>query len=126
LDELANNADWGASAPLTGEGYREWTDRLRDIEEMVEDPELRSQAIRIREAARDVRIELKRHSQTPQWNLVRDMIAAPLEELKQRVNEELIRRSADRNALVPIDRDPVPKQFADQVQEYYEKLGSGK
>ena len=36
-----------ASAPLTGDGFREWSDRLRDVEEMVDDPNLRSQAARM-------------------------------------------------------------------------------
>ena len=29
------------------------------------------------------------------------------------------------DALVPIDRDPVPPQFAEGVRRYYERLGSG-
>ncbi|WP_417745101.1 hypothetical protein [Rosistilla oblonga] len=126
IEGFAEAVEGRGAAPLTGEGFREWSDRLREIEELVEDPELRSQVAQVREAAREVRINLKRHSESPQWNLVREMIARPLEELKQRVAEELLRRSADRNALVPIDRDPVPVEFADQVEKYYEKLGSGK
>jgi hypothetical protein len=53
------------------------------------------------------------------------MVAEPLEQLRQKVSEELLRRSAERNALVPIDRDPVPERFSSQVEEYYKKLGSG-
>ncbi len=93
---------------------------------MVEDPELRSRASRIRDRVRDVRIELKRHSKDPQWALVEKMIAEPLRELKRDVQEELLRRSAEKNALVPIDRDPVPDEFSKAVQRYYENLGSGK
>ena len=113
------------SSPLTGEGYREWSDRLRDVEELVDDPDLRSEATRIRERAREVRRELNRHSKEPQWPLVTDMIAEPLERLRMRVSEELIRRSADKNALVPVDRDPVPEGFDSAVQKYYERIGSG-
>ena len=54
------------------------------------------------------------------------MIATPLRELKQRVSEELLRRSAEKNAPVPIDRDPVPAEYADAVRLYYESLGSGR
>ena len=93
---------------------------------MVEDAELRSRAARIRDRAREVRIDLKRHSKDPQWGLVEEMIAQPLRELKRDVQEELMRRSAEKNALVPIDRDPVPDKFTDAVQRYYENLGSGR
>ena len=119
-------ADSPSSSPITGDGFREWSDRLRDVEEMVEDPELRSRAARIRDRAREVRVDLRRHSKAPQWRLVEKMIAQPLRELKRDVQEELLRRSAEKNALVPIDRDPVPVQFTDAVRKYYESLGSGR
>ena len=38
------------------------------------------------------------------------------------VSEELARRQSQ-DALVPIDRDPVPTKFTDLVRKYYEKLG---
>ncbi len=34
-------------------------------------------------------------------------------------------RRESSEALVPIDRDPVPAKFSDLVRRYYEKLGSG-
>ena len=42
-----------------------------------------------------------------------------------RLAEEIARRESP-DALVPIDRDPVPKRFSDMVRLYYERLGSGK
>ena len=36
--------------------------------------------------------------------------------------EELARRESN-DALVPIDRDPVPPQFSELVRRYYEQLG---
>jgi hypothetical protein len=113
------------TAPITGDAFREWSDRLRDVEEIVGDPDLRSEAARIRERARDFRRDLRRHSEQPQWDLVRELVAEPLDELREKVAEELLRRSAEKNALVPIDRDPVPDQFSEQVRRYYERLGSG-
>ena len=113
------------AAPLTGDGFREWSDRLRDVEEMIDDPELRAKAASIRERARGVRVDLKRHSKEPNWKLVRLSILKPLAELRQRLREELLRRQS-KDALVPIDRDPVPPKFAEQVRKYYERLGSGK
>ena len=112
--------------PLTGDGFREWSDRLRDVEEIVDDPELRSRAARVRDRAREVRRELRRHAREPQWPLVEELIAEPLRTLRRDVAEELMRRSAERNAIVPIDRDPVPDRFSEAVRLYYERLGSGR
>ena len=49
-------------------------------------------------------------------------IAGPLVEVRDRVAEELARRESN-DALVPIDRDPVPPQFSELVRRYYEQLG---
>ena len=112
-------------APLTGEDFREWSDRLRDVEEMVDDPELRAEAARIRDRARAVRAEFKRHSATPQWDVVHVQIAEPLVQLRQRVAEELLRRTSQQ-AIVPLDRDPVPPQYTEKTRQYYARLGTGK
>ena len=93
---------------------------------MVDSAELRSEAARIRDRARDIRLDFRRNSKEPQWDLVEKMIAEPLRELKRNVSEELLRRSAEKNAPVLIDRDPVPVEFTDAVQKYYESLGSGR
>jgi hypothetical protein len=95
---------------------------LRDVEEMLDVPELRAEAARIRDRARNVRLELKRHSREPQWDLVQMEIAGPLVELRARVSEELARRES-KEALVPIDRDPVPTRYSELVRRYYEELG---
>jgi hypothetical protein len=113
------------SGPLTGDGFESWSDGLRDVEEMVNDSELRSQAAQIRDRARSFRRDMRRRSQAPQWNLVREMIATPLEELHQQVEQELVRRSGQREQLVPVDRDPVPSRFEGRVRYYYEHLGQG-
>lgn len=112
-------------APLTGEDFLNWSDRLRDVEEMVDDPELRAEAARIRERARATRAEFKRHSKEPNWDLVRMQVAEPLNELRDRVAEELLRRTS-KQALVPLDRDPVPPRYSEKTRLYYERLGSGK
>jgi hypothetical protein len=127
LEERMQRAGGGggmeSSAPLMGEDYAQWTDRLRDIEELVRDPELRAQAARVREAARDFRKEYKRHSKEPQWELVKKMISNPLQELQRRVQEELVRKTAKENELVPLDRDPVPDRFRSELDRYFERLG---
>ena len=97
---------------------------MRDVEEMVGDADLRARANTIRDRVRQMRAEMKRHGEPPQWGLVEDLIAEPLRELKQEVRAELLRRTASKNELVPIDRDPVPAEFSDAVRRYYENLGS--
>jgi hypothetical protein len=113
----------GAIGPITGD-FRTWSDRMRDVEEMVDDPELRGRAMTIRDRVRQMRGDMKRHGEQPQWELVDEMIAQPLRELKREVRAELLRRTAAKNQLVPIDRDPVPAEFSEAVQRYYENLGS--
>jgi hypothetical protein len=112
-------------APIGGEDFRDWSDRLRDVEEMVDDPELRAEAARIRERARAIRAELKRHSAEPQWDVVTEQLSKPLTELGNRVAEELLRRTSQK-AVVPLDRDPVPPQYTEKTRRYYERLGSGR
>ena len=109
---------------MTGEGYAEWSDRLRDVEELLDMPNLRDQVANVRERARTLRLDYKKHAKPPQWDVVRNEIAQPLAEVRNRINEELAKRES-KEALVPIDRDPVPQKFTELVRRYYEKLGSG-
>ena len=55
----------------------------------------------------------------------KDIVAEPIHELRDRIAEEVRRRESP-DSLVPIDRDPVPPQFAEGVRRYYERLGSGR
>ena len=118
-----NEAEGELRGPLTGDNYVDWSDRLRDVEEMLDDPELRQQVARIRGRARTVRADFKRHGKEPQWDLVQTDIYKPLVQLRDAVIEELARRSSD-ESLTPIDRDPVPPKYAEKVRRYYEELGS--
>jgi hypothetical protein len=111
----------GPHMPLTGGAFIEWSDRMRDVEEMLSSPELRAQVAMIRDRARLERLEVKRHSKQPNWELVRASIYGPLLELQQQVAEEIARRDPDKN-MVPIDRDPVPDQYAEIVKQYYREL----
>ncbi|MDB5391256.1 MAG: hypothetical protein JWM11_6902 [Planctomycetaceae bacterium] len=113
------------TAPISGQDFMNWSDRLRDVEEMVDNPELRAEAARIREQARSIRAEMKRHSAEPNWKLVRVNVAEPLIELSNRVADELLRRNS-KQAIVPLDRDPVPPKYSEKTRRYYEQLGNGK
>ena len=124
LDQLAGNPN-GPGGPITGEGFREWSDRMRDVEELLDDPGLRAEAARIRDRVRGAREEFKRHSKEPDWTKLKELVADPIRELRDRIAEEVRRRESP-DSLVPIDRDPVPPQFAEGVRRYYERLGSGR
>jgi hypothetical protein len=113
--------DYGAG-PITGEAFAGWSDRLRDVEELIDEPGLRSDVAQARERARLLRREFRQDLKKPDWAVVELEIVRPLVEVRNRVAQELARRES-KDSLVPIDRDPVPNRYADQVRKYYEELG---
>jgi hypothetical protein len=113
------------SGPLTGNEFGPWSDRLRDVEEMVELPDLRNEVAVARDRARVVRQEFRKEHKKPDWAVVRSQIMKPLVEVRDQIADELARRQSN-DALVPIDRDPVPTRYSDLVRRYYENLGKGK
>ena len=115
----------GNRGPITGDGFREWSDRMRDVEELLDDPEMRAEAARIRDRVRGAREDYRRHSVEPEPEALRELVAEPIRELRDLVAEEVRRRESP-DALVPIDRDPVPPRFAEGVRRYYERIGSGR
>jgi hypothetical protein len=113
----------GPGGPITGERFTPWVDRLREVEDLLPDADLRTRAAEVRERATEFRREWRRHSREPEWDLLQREVLTPLVELRQRVQEELVRQSGADN-LVPLDRDPVPPQFVEPVRKYYERLGN--
>jgi hypothetical protein len=114
---------WGG--PITGESFGPWSDRLREVEDLVDLPSLRGDLARARERARQLRQEYRRDLKKPDWATVRLQVVKPLVEVRQQLSEELARRDPKDN-LAPIDRDPVPSRFAEMVRRYYERLGKDK
>jgi len=108
--------------PLTGRDFRAWSNRLRDVEEMLTEPDMRNEAARVRDRARQMRAEFVRHGTEPQWDLVQENVLTPLVELRRQVSDQLAHTTSN-EALVPIDRDPVPQQYTEQVRRYFENLG---
>ena len=98
---------------------------MREVEEILDNPELRAEAARIRDRVRGAREEFKRHARPPGRAEIEGMVAEPIRTLRDRIAEEVRRRESP-DALVPIDRDPVPPRFAEGVRRYYERLGSGR
>lgn len=137
LDDLFNptpeggrgGGGWGGGAwdgvaggPLTGEEFNRWAERLLDVEQLLDDPELRNAVAAARERARAMRREFRHDLKKPDWAVVRLEVLRPLVEVRSRVADELARRSS-RESLAPIDRDPVPNKYAESVRRYYEELG---
>ncbi len=118
---------WGSTGPrgpFSDDRYRQWSDRLRDVQEMLPQQDLRDQMARIRDGVRTIRADSQRHGKEPQWDLVQNQIINPLVELRQRISERLAQLQSDK-AMVAIDRDPVPDRFTELVRTYFENLGQG-
>jgi hypothetical protein len=120
--QAAGGGGGGADAPISGDGYRTFSERLRDVTELLADPALRGDAARVLERTRAMRADLKRHGQVPRWELFDAEVVRPLAELRDKVGEELRRQAPEKERLAPIDRDPVPARFTDLVRRYYESL----
>ena len=101
-----------------------WSNRLRDVQEMLPQQDLRERMAQVWDSVRTMRAESKRHGQEPQWDLVQTQVIKPLTELRQRVSERLAQLQSN-EALVPIDRDPVPDRYTEMVRTYFENLGQG-
>ncbi|MBL9211292.1 MAG: hypothetical protein JNL92_12555 [Opitutaceae bacterium] len=111
--------------PLTGEEFNRWAERLRDVGDLVETPEMRNAIASALEQARQLRRDFRQDQKKPDWTVVQLQIIKPLVEVRNRVAEELARRDS-KDSLAPIDRDPVPNRFAESVRRYYEELGKDK
>ena len=127
----AENSDHGDSAgngqgggPITTGNYAEFHERLRDVESMISDPRLQADVQKVRDRARSARAEFKRHTNTPNWEVIRTSVHQPMIELQNRLADEIAKHESP-DSLVPVDRDPVPTRYRDLVRGYYEKLGSG-
>jgi hypothetical protein len=110
---------------LIGGDFRQWNDRMRNVEELLESPDLRNAVATARERARLMRRDMQTDRKKPDWAVVQLQILKPLVEVRARVAEELSRRDS-KESLAPIDRDPVPTRFAESVRRYYEELGKDK
>ncbi len=109
--------------PLTGSGFADWADRLRTVESLVDDEQLRQRLGEARSQAEDMRREFQRRGSGPRWDVVDTAVLAPLQEVRQWLDREIARRD-DPTVLQPVDRDPVPEKFAEAVRRYYEALGT--
>ena len=113
-----------ARGPFNDENYGPWADRLRDVQEVLPQQDLRDEMARIWDSVRSIRADSKRHGKEPQWDLVQTQVVKPLTEVRERVSERLAQLQS-KEAMVPIDRDPVPDRYSELVRTYFENLGQG-
>ncbi len=111
--------------PIAGADYEEWSGRLRNVESMVEQEDLRNELAKVMDDARAMRIEFRRNNAPPLAGSIDQRITMPLVEIRDRLAEELAKLDKE-NPLAPIDRDPVPREYRELVRRYYEELGSGR
>jgi hypothetical protein len=114
----------GRNGPVTGNDYSSWTERVRDVEQVLEAPDMRNQLAAARERIGAFRADFRRTGQKPDPQAVRAQVLQPMTEVRAWLHDELARRE-DANSLVPLDHDPVPDAYSDLVRQYYEKLGGG-
>ncbi len=110
---------------LWEEGFAEWVDRLRQVEEVLPEERLREDASRVLDRVRELRRASRRHAHGPQWELVMTDVLEPLERLEEDIDRALLLQD-DRDPLAPVDRDPVPPQYAELVRRYYQALAEAR
>jgi hypothetical protein len=125
FDRLFDEQGNPLGGPLTGDNFLQWSDRLRDVEEMLDAPDLRTVVAAARDRARLLRQAYRRDQKKPDWAVVKLQVFDPLVQVRNQIAEELARRES-KEALVPIDRDPVPDRYSELVRKYYENLGRAK
>jgi hypothetical protein len=113
----------GPGGPITGNNYAAWSQQLRDVESVLDSPDLRNQLATVRDRVGAFRAEYRNARRIPSAETVREQLLLPLSQVQVGVREELARQE-NSASLVPLDRDPVPGNYSELVRQYYEKLGS--
>lgn len=113
-----------ANGPITGNDFVDWSSRMRDVEQVLDEQALRNQLATARERAASMRADFRQSRIKPKEDLVRRQILDPIDEVRVELHEDLARLT-DTNNLVPLDHDPVPENYSELVRKYYEKLGGG-
>ena len=113
----------GNGGPITGNDYAAWSQQLRDVESVLDSPDLRNQLATLRDRVGAFRAAYRNGRRIPSAETVREQLLMPLAQVQVWVREELARQE-NSGSLVPLDRDPVPEHYSELVRQYYEKLGS--
>jgi hypothetical protein len=134
LTQLARQLDNGGNqggdtsggergGPITGGDYVNWSDRMRDVEQVLDQPDLRYQLATVRERASALRQQFRQSGRAPDESVVRQQLVVPMTQVRVWLQEEIAHQQ-NASSLVPLDRDPVPDNYSELVRKYYEKLGS--
>ncbi len=113
----------GENGPITGNNYVDWVERMRDVEQSVDSPEIRNQLATVRERVGVFRRFYRQSGRPPSKDELQAKALAPLTLARDWVAQELARAQNERS-LVPLDRDPAPDKYSEMVRKYYENLSS--
>jgi hypothetical protein len=130
LRQLAESLGRGDRAadrggPITGNDYATWSQQLRDVESVLDSPDLRNQLATVRDRLGAFRAEYRNGRRVPPAGIIRGQLLLPLSQVQVWVQEELSRQE-NSSSLAPLDRDPVPENYSELVRKYYEQLGSAR
>lgn len=110
--------------PITGGNFADWANRLRTVQNLIDDPQQRQQIANALSQAQDLRRNyLRDNTQLPKWDMVMTNVVAPLTQVSTALHQQL-QRTEQPDSLQPVDQDPVPEKFANSVKSYYEALGN--
>jgi hypothetical protein len=119
----ADDRQGGEGGPISGNNYVNWSDRLRDVERVLDPQDLRNQLATVRERVAAFRTGYREGGRVPDANVLRSQVLTPMTQVRVWLQQELARQE-NSGSLVPLDRDPVPDNYSELVRKYYEKLGS--
>ncbi len=122
-EQLGRDGGLANGGPITGGDYLNWSDRLRDVEQVLDQPDLRNQLATVRERVGALRTDFRENGRAPSGEVLRNQVVAPLAQVRVWLQRELELRE-NPQGMVPLDRDPVPENYSELVRRYYEKLGS--
>ena len=120
-----NNRAADNGGPITGNNFVNWSDQLRNVEQVLDPSDLRNQLATVRDRVGALRGDYRNLGRRPSGETVKQQILLPLAQVRVWVQEELARQE-NASSLVPLDRDPVPEKYSEVVRTYYEQLGSAK
>jgi hypothetical protein len=115
----------GGGGPITGNGYADWADRLRDVQRVLDSDDLRNQLGTVADRVGAFRTEYRNQGRMPGPAIVQQQVIAPMTQVRVWLQEELARHE-NSATLVPLDRDPVPDNYSEVVRTYYENLGNAR
>jgi hypothetical protein len=120
-----SNPAAGNGGPITGNDYTTWAQQLRDVQSVLDSPDLRNQLATVSDRAGQLRAAYRNGRRIPPPETIREQLLMPLSQVQVWVREELARQQ-NAESLVPLDRDPVPENYSELVRKYYEQLGSAR